>query len=118
MIHNLKSQLFQIELEEVHGLKLRNKIKWDLDREKCTKTFFQKLETRKSARETMSRIIKTDGEMAETQQEILDEMKNFYQKLYTPGEDESQDELLQEEFLAKIKKKLTENQKKNTVREK
>ena len=45
----LKNELKQIEMKKAEGAKIREKITWELEGEKCIKYFFQKLEQRKNA---------------------------------------------------------------------
>ena len=44
----LKNKLKQIEMKEAQVAKIRAKITWELEGEKCTKYFFLKLEKRKN----------------------------------------------------------------------
>ena len=44
MIENLQDELYQIENKQAKDAKLRANIRWELEGEKCSKTFFKVLE--------------------------------------------------------------------------
>ena len=44
MIENLQDDLYQLENKQEKGAKLRANIRWELEGEKCSKTFFKVLE--------------------------------------------------------------------------
>ena len=44
MIKNLQDELYLVENKQTKGAKLRANIRWELDGEKCSKTFFKVLE--------------------------------------------------------------------------
>ena len=44
MIKNLQDELYLVENKQTKGAKLRANIRWELDDEKCSKTFFKVLE--------------------------------------------------------------------------
>ena len=62
LVDLLKSELKQIKIKEAQGAKIRAKITWESEVEKCTKYFFQKLDRRKDANQAI---------MLKDQQEIL-----------------------------------------------
>ena len=70
----LRNELKQIEIKEPKGAK----IKWDLEGEKCSKYFFQKLEKRKNADQLiLSQKKVTTGKVLTNDNEILDKVKNY-----------------------------------------
>ena len=79
----LRTQLFNIESKEAQGAKVRSRLQLELEGEKCNKFFFQKMTKRKNANQDMLSIKRIkDGKMLTKQTEVLDEVKNFYAKLY------------------------------------
>lgn len=80
---NLKTQLFNMELKEAQGAKIRSRLRFGLEGEKCTKLFFQKMAKRKYANQDMLSIKRiNDSKILTKQTEILNEVKNFYANLY------------------------------------
>ena len=70
-------------MKEAHRAKIRAKITWELEREKCTKHFFQKLEAKKNADQAiLSLKSRQNGKILTSRQEILTEVKTFYEQLY------------------------------------
>ena len=64
-------------------MKIRAKITWELEDEKFTKYFFQKLENRKNADQAkLSLKSRQKGKIPKDQQEILTDVKTFYEPLY------------------------------------
>ena len=92
-INNLRSQLYQIELEEAQGAKIRAKIQHELQGEKCSKLFFSEMEKRKDVQQTMLSLNSEKGKLLTSQTDILEEVKNYFRKLYNP-----QDPFLQPNF--------------------
>ena len=83
MAENLRAQLFNIELKEAQGAKIRSRIQYELEGEKCTKFFFQQIDKRKHAKQDMYSIKRIkDGKVLTNQNDILNEVKNFYTNLY------------------------------------
>ena len=39
-INNLQDELYSVESKQTRGAKIRANIRWDLEGEKCSKTFF------------------------------------------------------------------------------
>ena len=75
----LKNKLKQIEMKEVQGANIREKITWELECGKCTKYFFQKLEKKKNADQAIVSLkSRQNGKIFKNQQEILAEVKAFY----------------------------------------
>ena len=79
----LKNELKQIEMKEAQGAKIRANITLELEGEKCTKYFFQKLEKRKNADQAILFLkIRQNAKILKNQQGILTEVKPFYEQLY------------------------------------
>ena len=74
----LKNKLKQIEMKEAQGVKIHAKMTWELEGEKCTKYFFQKLEKRKTAVQAiLSLKSRQNGKILKNQQKTLTELKLF-----------------------------------------
>ena len=72
LTNKLKSELKQIEMKEAQGAKLHTKITWELEGEKCTKYFLQKLEKRKNADQARHSLkSRQNGRILKDQQETL-----------------------------------------------
>ena len=68
----LKNKLKQIEMKEAQVAKIRAKITWELEGEKCTKYFFLKLEKRKNVDQAiLSLKCWQNGKILKNQQKIL-----------------------------------------------
>ena len=68
----LKNQLKQIEMKEAQVAKVRAKITWELEGEKCTKYFFLKLEKRKNVDQAILSLKSwQNGKILKNQQKIL-----------------------------------------------
>ena len=66
-------------MKEVQGANIREKITWELECGKCTKCFFQKLEKKKNADQAIVSLkSRQNGKIFKNQQEILAEVKTFY----------------------------------------
>ena len=61
MIEDLQNELYQLENKQAKGAKLRAKIKWKLEDEKCSKTFFKVLEGRNMQNQTISELYTDDN---------------------------------------------------------
>ena len=74
----LKNKLKQIEMKEAQGVKIHAKMTWELEGEKCTKYFFQKLEKRKNAVQAiLSLKSRQNGKILKNHQKTLTELKLF-----------------------------------------
>ena len=62
IIKNLQDKLYQLENKQAKGAKLRAKIKWELEGEKCSKTFFKVLEKRIMHSQTISELYIDDNQ--------------------------------------------------------
>ena len=81
--HKLKNELKQIEMKEAQRAKICAKIIWELEDEKCTKYFFQKLEQRKNGNQAIFSLkSRQSDKVLKYQQEILTEVKHFYEHFY------------------------------------
>ena len=70
-------------MKEAQGAKIRAKIIWELKGEECTKYFLQKLEKRKNADQTiLSLKSRRNDKILKYQQEMLTEVKTFYEQIY------------------------------------
>ena len=79
----LRTQLFNKELKEAQGAKVRSRWHFELDGEKYTKFFFKQMEKRTNAKQDMLSITTVkDGKVVTDQTDILNKVKNFYANLY------------------------------------
>ena len=70
-------------MKEAQGAKIRGKVTWELEGEKCNKYFSQKLEKRKNADQTTLFLkSRKNGKILKDQPVILTEVKTFYEQLY------------------------------------
>ena len=70
-------------MKEVQGAKIRAKVTWELEGQKRTKYFFQKLGKRKNVDQViLSLKSRQNSKIVKNQQEILTEVKTFYKQLY------------------------------------
>ena len=95
-LNNLKTRLEEIRKYELEGLILRSGAKWIEDGEKPTK-YFCNLEKRNYVNKTVSMLINDNGNEITEQQQILNEIRRFYQDLYR-----SKDHLLEDADLNEI----------------
>ena len=87
MINNLQDELYVLETKQATGAKIRANIRWDLEGEKCSKSFFNVLERQNMQNQTISELY-TDNKKnkySNNPQDILKSAKNFYKDLYTRG---------------------------------
>ena len=85
IIRNLQDELYQLENKQAKSAKLHPTIRWKLEGEKCSKTFFKVLERKNMGKQTRSEFI-----LMVINQTILASLlafsnlkKNLYEKLYT-----------------------------------
>ena len=57
IIKNLQDEFYQLENKQAKGAKLRPTIRWKLEGEKCSKTFFKVLERKNMRNQTRSEFI-------------------------------------------------------------
>ena len=79
IIKNLLDELNQLENKQGKGAKLRAKIKWVLEGEKCSKTFFKVLERRTMYNQTISELCIDDNQSKHSRNptDILKSAKKF-----------------------------------------
>lgn len=83
----LQNELESIRKEYMKGLLVRTRAKWIEEGEKPTK-YFLALEKRNYINKTVSKLIDDNGITVTNQQEILLEIKTFYQTLYSNKDNE------------------------------
>ena len=72
-------------IEETRGKQIRGGIKWIEEGEKCT-NFFLALEKTRAANNTIFELKNTEGLLLTDELDILNEIKEYYQKLYKANE--------------------------------
>ena len=118
----LKTQIFNIELKEAQGAKVRSRLQFELEGERCTKFFFKQMEKRSNAKHDMLSVKRVkDGKVLTDQTDILNEVKNFYQNLYSQNLEQSfcgrnsitrdQKSYKQEQVLRKLSKTVSHKNK-------
>ena len=96
MINNLQDELYTLETKQTTGGKVCANIRWYLEGEKCSKSFFNVLERQNMQNQTISELYTDDKKTkysnnpVETKyfnnpQDILKSAKIFYKDLYTRG---------------------------------
>ena len=85
IIRNLQDELHQLENKQAKGAKLGASIRWKLEGEKCSETFFKVLERKNMQNQTRPEFI-----LMIINQNILaslltfsNQQKHFYEKFYT-----------------------------------
>ena len=104
-LKDLNDKLIEIKNEELKGALIRSRAEW-LDLGKKPSRFFLNLENRNRVNKMISEIKLDDNTIIKNQMSILDELRKFYEKLYS--------EHKQEEIASNIKlenKKLSEEAK-------
>lgn len=86
----LQNELELIRKEHMKGLMVRARAKWIEEGEKPTK-YFLALEKRNYINKTISKIANDSGVLITNQQEILNEIKYFYQTLYSNKDNDLND---------------------------
>ena len=76
-----KEELENVRKEKIKGIIIRSRVKWAEEGEKPTK-YFCNLESRNYINKTISRIEKDNGQTIKKQEDILNEVKQFYENLY------------------------------------
>ena len=80
-INIVQSEIDLIYAEEMEGCKIRSKEQYLENKEKPTRYFLRK-EKQLAIQKTIKRLIKVDGNYAETNPDIIQECVNFYTNLY------------------------------------
>ncbi len=93
------AQIEHIIQEKTNGNVLRCKIRWYEEGEKCSQ-YFLNLEKRNYNAKCITRLITSEGSMANNDQDILEEEKKFYEKLYHASNEPVSDEKL-DQFLGR-----------------
>ena len=80
---HIKNELNKIYLNEAKGYQIRSRVQWFEEGEKNTK-YFANLENRRQTNNSIQRLYKNGNNMekAETDIEILNETRSFYEKLF------------------------------------
>ena len=75
----------QLENKQTKGSKFYGNIKWELESEKCSKTFFKVLEMQNMQNQTISDLYADDNKsrISNNPQDIVKLVKNYYEKIYT-----------------------------------
>lgn len=81
-LEELKAQLEEIREAKIQGMAVRSKVRWIGQGEKVSR-YFCNLENRNFLDKTIPFLEKDNGEIITDQQEILTEVKQFYEKLYS-----------------------------------
>ena len=81
LLETKKEELENLRKEKVKGIIIRSRVRWSEEGEKPTK-YFCKLESRNYINKTILKIEKENGQTITKQEEILNEIKHFYENLY------------------------------------
>ena len=101
MINTFQDELYLLEAKQANGARIRANIRWDLEGEKCSKTFFKVIERQHMQNQTISELYtdKQNSIYSSDPNEILNSAKKFYENLYSK-ENVSRDAI--DELLHKI----------------
>ena len=85
LINNLQDELYSLESKQARGARIRANIRWDLEGEKCSKSFFKILERQHMQNQTISESCTDDrkSKVSSNPEDKLNSAKNFYENLYT-----------------------------------
>ena len=98
LIETKKEELQNVRKEKLNGIIIRSRVKWAEEGEKPTK-YFCSLESRNYVNKIIPKVVKEDGTSITKQEDILNEVKNFYKKLYgCSNENKEQDSDIQNLF--------------------
>ena len=81
-LESLNAQLQELRDKQIQGMIVRSRIKWALDGEKPSK-YFCNLENRNFVDRSLSVLERENGDLIFEQDEILSDVHEFYQHLYT-----------------------------------
>ena len=84
-----KKDLIELRQNELQGNLIRSRTQWNIEGEKPTK-YFCALEHRNYIDKTIKCFKRPDGTYTKNQEEILQEIRNFYAKLFAPQDTELQ----------------------------
>ena len=85
MIENLQHELYQLQNNQAKDAKLCANVRWELECEKWSKTFFKILERQNLQNQTISELYTDDNKLkySSNPTDILKSAKKNYEKLYT-----------------------------------
>ena len=86
MINNLQGELYSLECKQARGAIIRANVRWDLEGEKCSKSFFRILERQNMQNQTISELYTDDkkSKFSSNPEDILNKSaKKIYENLYT-----------------------------------
>ena len=81
LLETKKEELENVRREKIKGIIVRSRVRWAEEGEKPTK-YFCSLESRNYINKTISRVEKDNGQIITKQENILLEVKQFYENLY------------------------------------
>ena len=81
-LEQTKTQLQEIRNKRIEGMAIRSRVKWINEGEKVSK-YFCNLENRNYLDKAMHFVEKGNGDILSEQGEILNEVKHFYEELYS-----------------------------------
>ena len=84
-IEKIKQELERYRRHKIDGIAIRSRVQWLNSGEKATK-YFLNLENRNFVNRSVSFIEKPNGEIVDKQEDILEEVHNFYKNLYSKKE--------------------------------
>ncbi|KAK3105615.1 hypothetical protein FSP39_001875 [Pinctada imbricata] len=87
LLNSLIAELEELRKEKIKGVMLRCNARWIEDGEKPSK-YFCSLEKRNFINKTVSKLVDENNEIISEHKEILLNIKNFYESLYTSRDDE------------------------------
>ena len=84
-VGKLKDKLRKLQDEKLEGMAVRARCSKDLQDEKCTAYFFDRIRQRRN-KNNVSSVRNSKGELVKEDKDILEVYRAFYQKLYTKHE--------------------------------
>ena len=85
LLEDTKSELEEKTFERIQGVMFRSKAKWYEEGEKSSQYFFL-LEKAKYNAKTCYKLITEEGKQITDQNELMEEQRNYYEKLYAKDE--------------------------------
>lgn len=112
LIETKREELENLRKEKLHGVIVRSRVRWAEEGEKPTR-YFCSLESRNYVNKIIPKVVKDDGSALTKQEDILDDVKNFYKKLYGSFDDNAEQDLEIQNLLnsISINPKLNEDDK-------
>ena len=92
LIKTKKEELENLRNEKLQGVIVRSRVRWAEEGEKPTR-YFCSLESRNYVNKIIPKVVKDDGSAITKQEDILNEVKNFYKKLYGSFDDNAEQDL-------------------------